>query len=97
MESNGAPLWAQELRKFTEFSLGRIDERPRKLEHMDVRITAQLDALKTDGGQVRNGVDEIGVRLTVRRAIRRRRSARRPGTRRSVRRDEHRDGLNLCS
>jgi outer membrane murein-binding lipoprotein Lpp len=80
METNGAPLWAQELRKFTEVSLKNLDKRlnmrisdhgasierlTRKIEHMDVRITTRLDALSTDVAQLRGDVDGLKTDVGV--------------------------------
>jgi len=77
MESNGAPLWVQELKNFTEFSLGRLEKRltasihdlegrvTRKIENMDVRISGQLRVLTSDNSQMKADIAEIKLRLTA--------------------------------
>jgi hypothetical protein len=62
MENNGEPLWATELRKFTEFSLGKLGERlTSKIDGLDQRLTLKIDGLDQ---RLTRKVENIDVRIT---------------------------------
>ncbi len=61
MEDNGAPVWAQELRKFTEFSLGRLEERlGDRMDSFEERLIHRMDSFE---GRLTRKVENMETRI----------------------------------
>jgi outer membrane murein-binding lipoprotein Lpp len=61
MESNGAPVWAQELRAFTEFSLGKLEQRlTASIATMDERSRLRTNSLET---RLTRKIENMDVRI----------------------------------
>jgi hypothetical protein len=68
MESDKTPLWARELRAFTEFSLGQLESRLTKtfdlrLDDVEHRIGARMDAFES---RVERKIDNMDQRIAER-------------------------------
>jgi hypothetical protein len=63
MERDETPVWAQELRQFTEFSLGTLERRLNaKMDSFENRVTRKIDNTDLRIGHIEDDIRELKSR-----------------------------------